>query len=316
MPKVHKQVKEPATNTSAPTADTSEPNKTNGSANASTSVERIPWNDAVPEGKEIVAKIVAAERDIERYQWRLGELAAKVETKYDDRTLAKFAKEIGIETSTLNHYRTVYRKWEGKLPPEDKLPPGAKLPSFTVLKELATVEERAELIEAEPKMSKRRAEVHKVLKDHPKREEIRRKYPDLTCTRQARDIMRSYDEGGAGNGKGKDYKRWFDALVKRCNEDTDEAAIVDQPMDLGQLRDLLGGIEPDLLDTVKEAGEAWLKLYDFLFKLCEEGPQAVLAEREERERRAKAHASDLAKRKRQKAPTAQAAPTAQVAVGA
>ena len=156
-------------------------------------------------------------------------------------------------------------------------------------------------------MSKRRAEVHKVLKDHPKREEIRRKYPDLTCTRQARDIMRSYDEGGAGNGKGKDYKRWFDALVKRCNEDTDEAAIVDQPMDLGQLRDLLGGIEPDLLKTVKEAGEAWLKLYDFLIWLCKEGPQAVA---EELERRAKGNAAkaDLVERKRhvKKAPTAQA----------
>jgi hypothetical protein len=123
-----------------------------------------------------------------------------------------------------------------------------------VLRELATVEERAELIAAEPKMSKRRAEVHKVLKDHRKREEIRRKYPDLTCTRQARDIMRSYDEGGAGNGKGKDYKRWFNALVKRCNEDMDEAAIVDQPMGVDQLLNLLGGIEPALLQTMKECG--------------------------------------------------------------
>jgi hypothetical protein len=297
------ETKAPAADTNAPTADTS------GSA------ERIPWNDAASEGKELVAKIKAAERDIERYQWRLGELAAKVETKYDDRTLANFAKEIGIHKTTLNHYRTVYRKWEGKLPSEGKLPPGAKLPSFTVLKELQAVEERAELIEAEPEMSKRRAEVHRALKDHPKREEIRRKYPDLTCTRIARKIMDSYDAGGGGNGKGKDYKRWFNALVKRCNEDMDETAIVDQFMDVEQLRNLLGAIEPALLETMKECGEGWLKLYDFLCKLCEEGPEAVFGERE-RERRAKEKATkaDLPKHRAEKAPTAQA--TAPVQVGA
>src|SRR5215467_3480485 len=279
---------------SAPTAVASEP------------VERIPFFDAVREAKEIGARFKAAERD----KLRLGELAHKVvHPTYGNRTFAKFAKASGHEESTLGHYRTVYRKWEGKLPP------GAKFSSFSVLKELASVDERAALIAAEPDMSKRRAEVHRVLKDHPKREEIRRKYPDLTCTRQARDIMHSYDSGGAkgaGNGKGgTDFKRWFKKLIDRCEEDIDEAAVVDQRVDVAQLRNLLGGIEPDLLETVKEAGEAWLTLYNFLMKLCEEGPQAVA---EELERRAKENAArgDLPKRRAKKAPTAQAEARAQV----
>ena len=313
MTKVHKQAKEPATDTAAPTADTSEPNKKNGSANTSEPVGRIAWNDAVPEGKEIAAKIGAAERDLEGYQWRLGELAAKVvHPTYGDRTLANFAKAIGIHKTTLNHYRTVYRKWEGKLPP------GAKLPSFTVLKELQAVEERAALIAAEPNMSKRRAEVHRVLKDHPKREEILDAHPALSCTKEARKIMDLYDTGGAkgtGNGKGssKYDKRWYKKLIDRCHEDMDETALVDQHLKVEKLSSLLGATEPALLETMKECGEGWLKLYGLLIRLCEKGPEVVFEERE-RERRAKENAAkaDLAKPKRQKAPTAQAAASVQV----
>jgi len=55
MQKVSKLVKEPATGTVAPTADTSEPNKKNGSADTSAPTESIPFDKAVPEGKGIVA---------------------------------------------------------------------------------------------------------------------------------------------------------------------------------------------------------------------------------------------------------------------
>jgi hypothetical protein len=161
--------------------------------NGSTQSDTIPFDQAVAEGKEIVAKIA----DAERGQLRLGELADKVtHPDLGDRTIANFAKEIGIEKSTLYHYRSVYRHWK------DVLPPGAKIPRFAVLKELETVDERAELIAAEPDMSKRRAEVHRTLKDHPKREEIRRKYPDLSCTKEARKIMASYDAGWRGEREG------------------------------------------------------------------------------------------------------------------
>jgi hypothetical protein len=145
--------------------------------------DTIPYDDAVSEGKEIVAKI----EDAERGQLRLGELADRLEPKYKDSTLAKCAKELGIEQSTLNHYRTVYRAWKDNI-----LPPGAKL---AVLKELATGPDRAELIKSEPNMSKRRAEVHRVLKDHPQRAEILSEHPNLTCASQARNFMHSYDTG-------------------------------------------------------------------------------------------------------------------------
>jgi hypothetical protein len=62
---------------------------------------RIPYEEAVDEGKDIVTKMDGEQR---RYQMRLGELADKVETKYADRTVAKFAKEIGVATCTLKRY--------------------------------------------------------------------------------------------------------------------------------------------------------------------------------------------------------------------
>src|SRR6266481_5382098 len=94
-------------------------NPKNGSAETSAPTETIPFDEAVREGKEILARSADAERD----QLRLGEIADKLEPKYDDQTLAKYAKRIGIEQSTLNHYRTVYRHWK------DILPPGANFPS-------------------------------------------------------------------------------------------------------------------------------------------------------------------------------------------
>jgi hypothetical protein len=265
----------------------------------------IPFHAAVAELKKIGARIKDVEGDLTCFHLRLGEVADKVETKYQDRTLAKLADASGIAKSTLYHDRTVYRAWKGILPP------GAKLPAVSVLKELAGIDERAELIAAEPDMSKRRAEVHRALKEHPKRDEIRRKHPQLTCTRQARDIMDSYDKAkSAGNGKGRNgnsSKRWFVALVKRCTEDMDETAIADQPMTVEQLRDLREGIEPALLATLKDCGEMWLRLHSLLAKLCSEGPQAVAAERERRAKENAADADLAEQRKRQREPTAPSA---------
>ena len=66
------------------------------------------FDEAVREGKEILAQIDQAERG----QFRLGALAHQVKTKYNDRSLARFAKEIGIAKCTLERYRTVYRALE------------------------------------------------------------------------------------------------------------------------------------------------------------------------------------------------------------
>jgi hypothetical protein len=160
---------------------------TNGHAPADT----IPWDDAVAEGSKLWAKIGDAERD----QLRLGELAHKVvHPIYGEETFSKFAAKLGIDEDTLGHFRTTYRAWK------DILPPGAKFPSFAVLRELATHPNRAELIKAEPKMTKRRAEAHRVLRTLPHPEKILSKYPDLSSASEARKAISAY-EGGAKETK-------------------------------------------------------------------------------------------------------------------
>jgi hypothetical protein len=65
MLKAHKQVKTPMTDTSAPS-------------------DQINFDDAVREGKKIVARIEARNEETEHDHYLLGELADKVETSYDD----------------------------------------------------------------------------------------------------------------------------------------------------------------------------------------------------------------------------------------
>jgi hypothetical protein len=160
--------------------------------------EQIPWKDAVREGREILARDRAD-------KLRLGELADKIEPKYGDRTMAKFAEALGINKSTLNHYRTTYRAWK-------IVPPAAKSTPYAVLEVLATIDDRVAVITAEPNMSKRRAEVHRVVKDDPKRDEILSD-PDLTCTTKARALMAGGAERRSGDFS-KDRQRY---LKDVCN---------------------------------------------------------------------------------------------------
>ena len=78
----------------------------NGSrtTSAPTAEKSIAYDLAVREGKEIVAKREADD-------WRLGELADRVQPKYADRTLEKFAKAIGVAACTLERKRSVFRAW-------------------------------------------------------------------------------------------------------------------------------------------------------------------------------------------------------------
>jgi hypothetical protein len=218
--------------------------------------DTIDFNAAVIEGKQILKQIELAERG----QLRLGEIADKLEPKYGDRTLAKFAAEIGIDKTTLNNYRSVYRAWEGKLPP------GVIFPSFTVLKELQNVEDRAELIKDEPTMSKRRAEVHRVLKDHPHREEIRSENPNLSCTRDARKLMEKYD-GGNANEQATGERADFNETKRELR---DQAALANKMIGAAeaskrctpeQLRNLgkAAAAVPASLEEMERAGEEWLE---------------------------------------------------------
>ena len=67
----------------------------------------VPYDEAVIEAKKIMS-------DIEDRQWRLGDLADRLEPKYGDQTLAKFAEAIGHKTDTVMTWRTTARAWPEK----------------------------------------------------------------------------------------------------------------------------------------------------------------------------------------------------------
>jgi hypothetical protein len=72
--------------------------------------DAIPYEEAVAEGCKINDQM---KRDERHRNMRLGELAARVERKYGDRTQAKFAKEIGVASCTLSRYQKVWEQWDG-----------------------------------------------------------------------------------------------------------------------------------------------------------------------------------------------------------
>ena len=124
---------------------TDKSNKKNGSADTTPPTDTIPYDQAVAEGKKILA-------DAERGQWRLGELAHNVEKGYGERKLAKFAEAIGVAPCTLLRYRDVYRAWK------DICAPGREsIPSYAVLRELAAHPNHEQIIRDNPKITKREA---------------------------------------------------------------------------------------------------------------------------------------------------------------
>jgi hypothetical protein len=101
----------------------------------------IFYDDAVEEAKEIL-------KQFESGQMRLGELAHKLESRYGDQTLERFAADVA--SCTLERYRSVYRAWL-KIPA-----PGPKL-RYAVARELATHPDRAEIVKRNPEITKRQA---------------------------------------------------------------------------------------------------------------------------------------------------------------
>jgi hypothetical protein len=212
-------------------------------ADTNESVERIAFDDAVAEGKAILAKI----EDAQRGQLRLGELAHKiVHPTYGDRTLAKFAKELGIAPCTLKRYRDVYRAWEGKISAPGRL-------SYAVLRELATHDDREQIIRDNPNMSKREAQ------------ELMRRY-----RRAAKGEAEETAEAAKADDWLKNNKKWFAKVVALANDATDAAAFMDQCTDEQQDR-LLKVVEPGQLDYIRRGGKMLVKLADYLEAALQEG---------------------------------------------
>ena len=235
---------------------------TTTSADTSTAtgtVTFISYDAAVSEGKQIVAKLEVAQRG----QLRLGELADKLEPKYGDRTMAKYANELGISKCTLDRYRTVWRAWEGKLAPGPN-----SIPSYAVCRELAK---------------------------HDKREAIVRENPAITKS-EARKLMRDYKHDEKENASLKqtaeqaeaawlqETRKWFRDLCVIANKANRAADFVDGCTFKQQQR-LLQVVEFDLLKDVRKGGDGLHKVCDCLQELLEEAEadEEHHAEADERE---------------------------------
>ena len=217
-----------------------DPKRKQVAVETSAPTDTIPYDKAVREGQAILAKI----DDAERGQLRLGELAHKLEKKYGDRTLAKFAAEIGIAKCTLDRYQTVYRAWE------EKLAPGPISTSYAVLRELQTHPDRAQIIRKNPNLTKREAhermrELKGTAKDEREREQ------------EQEDEWLKHD------------RKWFKDLVAVANEASRVASVMDQctPEQLDKLRQ---AVDPKLLMYVRGGGRMLFRVANRLAELLGE----------------------------------------------
>jgi len=239
-----------------------DPKRKQVAVDTSAPTDTIPYDKAVREGQAILAKI----DDAERGQLRLGELAHKLEKKYGDRTLAKFAAEIGVAKCTLDRYQTVYRAWEGKLAP------GPISTSYAVLRELQTHPDRAQIIRKNPNLTKREAhermrELKGTAKDEREREQ------------EQEDEWLKHD------------RKWFKDLVAIANEAARAAGVLDEytPEQLDKLRQ---AVDPKLLMYVRGGGRMLFRVANRLAELLGEDLEEASApvERARQEERAQAAA--------------------------
>jgi hypothetical protein len=184
--------------------------------------EMITWEDAVAEGKRLVAETTAT---TDRNDWRIAELADLVVTHYREHTLANFATEIGLAHCTVQRRLTTYRNWKAIR----KADPGLLL-SYSVARELEKHPQRERLIKENPRMTKRQAA--KLMKAHRGKPE-------------------------------NETQKWWKDLLKRANKAEADESIVKA----ANRQVLLEVVEPNMLSTLREAGQASIRVADALEKL-------------------------------------------------
>lgn len=64
--------------------------------------------------EELVSSGIEARELKDQSQWKLGELADRVETKYGSNSIGVFATSIGVNKNSLLRYRDVYRKFKDR----------------------------------------------------------------------------------------------------------------------------------------------------------------------------------------------------------
>jgi hypothetical protein len=166
----------------------------------------ITWEDAVAEGKRLVAEANQMIATADRNDWRLAELIDRVVTKYNENSLAKFAHDIGMAACTAKRRRTTYRNWKEIL----KGDPGLRLSlSYAVARELEKHPDRARLIKKYPEMTKRKAaDLMKEYRETPE-SKIQQEWKNLILrTAKAKSARRgSHRRNCAGNWRRS--SRWF-----------------------------------------------------------------------------------------------------------
>jgi hypothetical protein len=252
--------------------------KSTRSAAVAQSANSINYDVAVREGKRILA-------EMERRWWRLCEIADSLEPRYGERTVERFAEDIGVIPCTFVRRMSVYQAW--------KSAPGPKCypPCFAVARELQSHPDRFEIIRKNPDITKRKAS------------EFARQW------REQEQALAADDDGDDDVGVGAEQvalplrastrrdnnERWVTTLIQFSNEaisDADRlrdeairfAGLVDAEVD-AELQDTLRILfEPPLLaevrkagETMKESAEALIALHDRLAELLAEPPAQAKA---------------------------------------
>ena len=98
-------------------------------------------------------------------QFKLGELADRIEKKYGDDTLGEFAEVIGIDYNTLKSYRYVHRKWKAS---------AVKPKNFSVARSLANYKDKDQYIKNDPNVTERQArkDIRKIRQDAKDTKEV------------------------------------------------------------------------------------------------------------------------------------------------
>jgi hypothetical protein len=98
------------------------------------------YAQAVEQGRALVK----AEGDV---QWRMGDLACTVATRYGDKTFKNFAADIGVNVKTLSGYRSTASAWPKNTPRGE----------FSICRELNAHPDRHKILEDNPEMTNREA---------------------------------------------------------------------------------------------------------------------------------------------------------------
>jgi hypothetical protein len=134
----------------------------------------IRYEEAVREGKQIAASM-------HRDNWRLGEIANQIETIYGNKTLERYADDIGLSYETVKYCRAVARGW----PHHNRRPR-----TWSVAKALLKHPDKYYIIEKEPEISVKQAVL--AVESWKERRSVGR-YRDMVVHKLVKDLCQRFN---------------------------------------------------------------------------------------------------------------------------